>query len=1344
MTTIVKNYPVFEANQVLTHNQLNNLANYLDQQNRLTRVKLIGMGIVCGLELVCDEATDTLQITKGVGVTSEGFLVTVGDNCILTRYRDYEKPESIEYAPFDDAGDITIYELLTDRAEVGANDEVEDITKDFLSDKVIMLYVECFDNDLKSCLGKSCDQLGVDRIINIRKLAVSRDDALRIKAMTPSDDLVNKSYNLPDIPLPRVIFNPNKNPSHYYPDFAEQYLTALQGAYNQLLYNAPQTYWDCLPILGDIYSENPFEDPAILNQQTRWQNYLAGAELSGVSYMGIQSFYDYVKDLLLTYHEFKAVICDLFAVCCPDMDAFPKHLFLGEVNPFEDLGDGYLMDDCRQEFLQAPIYNKYKYELEKARNLHQRLVLQLELFNLRVFESGDKQGITPSCEKKEPLGKRSIPFYYDLNTSSRIIDGQSLEAVWDYEACRTNNFYGNFNNNSGVLSYERNTMGNQLLDPQSTPLLYDIDPYEFYRIEGHLGKPVDEARSFLEKFKGQYNLDFDVQTLYLGDEYNDDLRRQLAACLCRDLQLNYAIWRHKLLFFLNNIVRLTYRSRDVVLNSSAYLSASQKPFESNDSEGDSQENAAARFFRNMTNPEMRTKANNISRMAEESENISSESALRLISFIDDINGISTRSKNTKSSRYLRASTRDNLSLIDQLNDCLVNLIAATREDIKDMSDLSNWLEAYKCILQINIDNMKLRAENSFTFAEALQAWLINFILCLVHRLLQAIAIHPYINMRMLVDTLNTRIERLEQMEKFSNKLRQHPGLEHQAGVKPGGTFFLLYQLPHEFDDPKDEQVNEVVLESEAVLIAQEQAQALEEVMRDLQKLKAVTAASSAAAAKSAGKTAARTKATKSAGADKTAESRQGEALSLIANLEKRIRGLRTNPETTSAEQEEIKRVSEVLNGRVIGDFSLPYLCCDDCADLPADVVSLDPLATPKCGVVSFRQRPDVPQYDANGEAIDPNFPEDFEYIDLEMQLLNNLYDPNIYEVRITEDPKLGTYGFFSEVYEPRPSINKQMLRYTATPAAVKSESQNIDRLLVVDEMRYEIYDRQRDEVVDSSTITIFIFVLDFEERPTVCLGGQVFEVIDNQQRPINNAKVNIENLGIDQFTNDAGTYQFDDIPAGEHTLSVEPPTGYISTERVVSDFTSDNKKINFEVTRIVNIIPEVFYEVLDIPLQSTQAIELEQYYVGNFNEYQSASAKLIDPKAQDGDPVIRQVAKTVAQITSDQKLTTKDLNAQFVRERDVLVQNLDKGVGRVTDQKNALKTLTLSYLDRMATLQEGQTSEETIGVLKNTTKVYNSSDNVRLKTTISTWMRERKGRASEDYLAAVNKNLVLT
>ena len=55
-------YPVFEANQVLTSRHLNDGFNYLDQQERRTRARLIGIGIACGLEVRPSVGGTTIEV----------------------------------------------------------------------------------------------------------------------------------------------------------------------------------------------------------------------------------------------------------------------------------------------------------------------------------------------------------------------------------------------------------------------------------------------------------------------------------------------------------------------------------------------------------------------------------------------------------------------------------------------------------------------------------------------------------------------------------------------------------------------------------------------------------------------------------------------------------------------------------------------------------------------------------------------------------------------------------------------------------------------------------------------------------------------------------------------------------------------------------------------------------------------------------------------------------------------------------------------------------------------------------------------------------------------------------
>src|SRR5687768_5529006 len=82
-------FPKFVADQLLTSEDLNQLFGYLDEQNRMTRTNLIGIGIVCGLHLQVNNAKTQVTITKGCGVTSEGYLISVNTKS-YTQYKKYK------------------------------------------------------------------------------------------------------------------------------------------------------------------------------------------------------------------------------------------------------------------------------------------------------------------------------------------------------------------------------------------------------------------------------------------------------------------------------------------------------------------------------------------------------------------------------------------------------------------------------------------------------------------------------------------------------------------------------------------------------------------------------------------------------------------------------------------------------------------------------------------------------------------------------------------------------------------------------------------------------------------------------------------------------------------------------------------------------------------------------------------------------------------------------------------------------------------------------------------------------------------------------------------------------
>lgn len=116
--------------------------------DQITRVKLLGMGIVCGLEVFRDSQC-FISITKGIGVTSVGYVVCMPDKT-LKYYKEYSDPNNyfnqlINCKPGAGYKKCTVFELLEHR-EDGAlpivPQNLNAVEKPFLDNKVVLIYVE--------------------------------------------------------------------------------------------------------------------------------------------------------------------------------------------------------------------------------------------------------------------------------------------------------------------------------------------------------------------------------------------------------------------------------------------------------------------------------------------------------------------------------------------------------------------------------------------------------------------------------------------------------------------------------------------------------------------------------------------------------------------------------------------------------------------------------------------------------------------------------------------------------------------------------------------------------------------------------------------------------------------------------------------------------------------------------------------------------------------------------------------------------------------------------------------------------------------------------------------------
>ncbi|MBI1227585.1 MAG: hypothetical protein GC192_20295 [Bacteroidetes bacterium] len=540
-------YPVFESNQVLTNAHLNQMLEYLDEQTRLSRTNLIGVGVVCGLEVSWDEPSATITVTKGCGVTTEGYLVNlavVGDetgNCtpfLITdfstdRFKAYTVPNKPGYAKFHNGCDskkpqYELWQLIP--ASAADYDTATELDADFLKDKVALLHVEINSEQLKNCSPNSCDDKGSETAFTVRPLLISSADAEKLIIGIPGQDTMPnlpERLGLPDIRMPRLNV-PNSNMVD---------ARMIFDAYQDLLVGNSVTLFDKIgKALAEAYQVfGPIVKPVRPNFQfvnklqslenqfrSLFQFSIFGGSKFPVYYA--QYYYDLLSDLIQAYDEFRWKGLELLSLCCPHEQLFPRHLLLGEV--FSERADNWR--ELRHYFRPSLAIAHAETKAEEVRHLFERIVLMIEKFRITTkLPEGIR--ITPSRLGEAPLSKKSIPYYYFDE------DGETpLYQRWNYKKTKK----GRANQNLGYFSFNYGTD-----DFVKNPLGYDLEPYNFFRIEGHIGRNWTEVLKTLMTAIRTFRLPFDVvvlnaDNLAVEDKDNPWKNR----CIDNDLDVIHRIW----------------------------------------------------------------------------------------------------------------------------------------------------------------------------------------------------------------------------------------------------------------------------------------------------------------------------------------------------------------------------------------------------------------------------------------------------------------------------------------------------------------------------------------------------------------------------------------------------------------------------------------------------------------------------------------------------------------------------------------------------------------------------------------------------------------------------------
>jgi len=461
-STPVSTYTVFERDQVLTHSQLNELSLYLNQQERLTRTNLVGVGVVSGLEVVADDAAIT--VTPGLGVTTDGDLVVWPQAVRFTHSKSYDNKQP-QYAPFyPDGKTIIKLQELTDEQDLLGTALPTPVKQ---QDWAVVLLVETTEVDPDLCIGENCDNLGRRATARLRVLLAQPEDAKALRdTFRPVSE---RARALPDLLATRPKLNATMvNTTLFMARYRDACTEVLDGL-NDGLKRFGQ---DFAPELQTLFGLNPVE---------AWQLRLKAIH-GQIAIGNAQLIYGFFKDMVDTWNAMVDALLDTTAILLPGASAFPKHLLLGRVLDPTDL---------RTAFFPSVADTDAREAAARAGFLVRKLQAQMDCF---VVPDDATLRVTPSMGEEVPLEERAIPWYYkpDISTqwNYRLSKRQQADANLGYRAA-----------DYGGTARARNPLGSA------------IAGYEMFRVEGHLGREVGKVREELKTLVADNNLPFKVHAV---------------------------------------------------------------------------------------------------------------------------------------------------------------------------------------------------------------------------------------------------------------------------------------------------------------------------------------------------------------------------------------------------------------------------------------------------------------------------------------------------------------------------------------------------------------------------------------------------------------------------------------------------------------------------------------------------------------------------------------------------------------------------------------------------------------------------------------------------------------
>lgn len=544
MNNFLNKYPVFEAEQVLSHKELNNIVSFLESQDRADRVALFGVGIVNGLNIKL-HTNNQITIECGTAITSLGYLIQ-WETTTFSHYQTKPIAESFYAANYSEEPFLEsnlekakLYEvwknshLLTNDSQNGNNL----LQAAMLDDCLIVLALEAQLIDQKNCITTNCDDKGKRLEFNICPRLIPKQmwDSQLLKPNTAVPNIV---------PIPKKRFNIPPNSIIDADDIFNAFKAMHDGNYVKMIQQ------NIISIFDNIRYQIPINDAEIIKQDLINLEKRYNALTSKLVFqLQHQQIADWLMDIIEAYNELITLPYMANYYNCKPINHFPFHIVLGSF-------------DTNSNLFRTPFYKKNIDADNKACDIQnlimliKRLCLLINNFNPTI--KGIK--ITPSYLGAYNLSNKSIPYYY--NNILEIKENWMIRqpnSIVNYEPLSYHSQLNNYSTNPAIIN----------------PLEYGIDQYNFFRIEGIIGTPYRNALEELNLLKNAYHLPFEIIAVNAANLEGKEMSLEHFNSRWEDLETDYDIARKRIFNIAEFVIKWIQKNKSSFSDNGILLSEQQ-------------------------------------------------------------------------------------------------------------------------------------------------------------------------------------------------------------------------------------------------------------------------------------------------------------------------------------------------------------------------------------------------------------------------------------------------------------------------------------------------------------------------------------------------------------------------------------------------------------------------------------------------------------------------------------------------------------------------------------------------------------------------------------------------